>query len=201
MTLASGLKMLLPAIALLSVGEVRAQLLQGTIDGNVSDPTHAAVAGAKVTATDEQTNAIRETVTNSTGGYTLPTLPPGTYTVTVTSPGFQTYTQTGVVVSVNTVARVDVALKVGQVSESMTVAAQTAALQTDRADVRTDLTTQALSSLPPPLGRNYQFLLPVMLPRVSTPTRQGSSAATPSRAVQVGVSHDPRWGSTSVDAS
>src|SRR5258708_5068614 len=175
MTISFSLKLLLPAIAFLSLGEARAQLLQGTIDGNVSDPTHAAVAGVKVTATDEQTNAVRETVTNSTGGYTLPTLPPGTYTVTVTSPGFQTYTQTGVVVSVNTVARVDVALKVGQVSESMTVAAQTTALQTDRADARTDPTTQPLTLPPPPLARNYQFLLPVMLPRVSTPTRQGSS--------------------------
>ncbi len=148
MTLASGLKLLLPAIAFLCLGVARAQLLQGTIDGNVSDPTHAAVAGARVTATDEQTNAVRETATNSTGGYTLPTLPPGTYTVTVTAPGFQTYTQTGVVVSVNTVARVDVALKVGQVSESLTVAAQTTALQTDRADVRTDLTTQAPRPIP-----------------------------------------------------
>src|SRR5258708_6225251 len=202
MTLASGLKMLLPAIALLSVGEVRAQLLQGTIDGNVSDPTHAAVAGAKVTATDEQTNAIRETVTNATGGYTLPTLPPGTYTVTVTAPGFQTYTQTGVVVSVNTVARVDVSLKVGQVSESMTVAAQTAALQTDRADVRTDLTTQALSSLPVPLGRNYQLLLPVMVPGVATPTSGGSFAANPSRAVQVVFNGVSGWGNnTRIDGT
>src|SRR5260370_30443422 len=184
MTISFSLKLLLPAIAFLSLGEARAQLLQGTIDGNVSDPTHAAVVGAKVTATDEQTNAVRETVTNSTGGYTLPTLPPGTYTVTVTSPGFQTYTQTGVVVSVNTVARVDVALKVGQVSESMTVAAQTAALQTDRADVRTDLTTQAPSNLPVPLGRNYQLLLPVLVPGVATPTRGGSFAANPSRPVQ-----------------
>src|SRR5258706_894795 len=108
MTLSSGLKLLLPAIALLSLGEARAQLLQGTIDGNVSDPTRAAVAGAKITATDEQTNAVRETVTNSTGGYTLPNLPPGTYTVTVTSPGFQTYTPTALLVSVNTVGSRDV---------------------------------------------------------------------------------------------
>src|SRR5258707_12151753 len=140
MTLSSSFKVLLPLAGLLSWGEARAQLLQGTIDGNVSDPTHAAVAGAKVTATDEQTNAVREPATNSTGGYTLPTLPPGTYTVTVTAPGFQSYSQTGVVVSVNTVSRANVPLKVGQVSHSATVAAQTTALQTDRADGRTELT-------------------------------------------------------------
>src|SRR5712671_110384 len=202
MTLSSSFKLLLPLAALLSLGEARAQLLQGTIDGNVSDPTHAAVAGAKVTATDEQTNAVRETATNSTGGYTLPTLPPGTYTVTVTAPGFQSYSQTGVVVSVNTVSRVDVALKVGQVSESMTVAAQTTALQTDRADVRTDLTTQALNSLPVPLGRNYQLLLPVMVPGVATPTSGGSFAANPSRAVQVVFNGVSGWGNnTRIDGT
>src|SRR5260370_40824382 len=159
MTLSFSFKVLLPVIALLCLGHARGQLLQGTSDGNVSDPSHAAVAGAKVTATDEQTNAVRETVTNSTGGYTLPTLPPGTYTVTVTSPGFQTYTQTGVVVSVNTVARVDVGLEGGQVSESMTGAAQTAALLTDRADCLTGLSTQTLTSVPAPLARKCHMWL------------------------------------------
>ena len=88
----------------------RAQLLQGTIDGNVTDPTQAAVAGAGVSVTDEQTGFTRDTLTNSTGGYTLPTLPPGSYTVKVTAAGFQTHVQTGVVVVVNNVTRVDVAL-------------------------------------------------------------------------------------------
>src|ERR1700736_2966233 len=111
---------LLPlTIALLSFSQAQAQLLQGTIDGNVTDPSQAAVAGAQVAATDERTNATRDTITNSAGGYTLPTLPPGAYTIRVTSPGFQTYTQTGVVVSVNSVTRVDVTLKVGQVSETL----------------------------------------------------------------------------------
>src|SRR5437588_4153268 len=132
----------------------RAQLLQGTIDGNVTDPTQAAVAGASVTVTDDQTGFTRDTVSNSAGGYTLPTLPPGNYTVKVTAAGFQTYVKTGVVVAVNNVTRVDASLAVGQVSESLTVAAQASTLQTDRADVRTDLTSRSLASLPVPLGRN-----------------------------------------------
>jgi len=45
--------------------------------------------------------------------------------------------------------------------------------QTDRADVHTDLTTQSLNNLPTPLGRNYQLLLPVMVPDVATPTSGG----------------------------
>src|ERR1700737_3292387 len=90
------------AMALLGPGPARAQLIQGTIDGNITDPSQAAVAGARVAATNEQTNFPRETLTNSAGGYTLPTLPPGTYTIKVASPGFQTHTQTGVVVGANT---------------------------------------------------------------------------------------------------
>src|SRR5262249_45587712 len=106
------------------------------------------------------------------------------------------------VVSVNTVTRVDVVLKIGQVSESVTVGAQTASLQSDRADVRTDLTTQALSSLPVPLGRNYQLLLPVMVPGVATPTSGGSFAANPSRAVQVVFNGVSGWGNnTRIDGS
>lgn len=189
-------------MALLSIGQAPAQLLQGTIDGNVTDQSQAAVAGAKVTVSDEQTNASRETLTNSAGGYTLPTLLPGTYTIRVSSPGFQAYTRTGVVVVVNSVTRVDIILNVGQVTESMTVAAQTASLQTDRADVRTDVTTQALNSLPVPLGRNYQLLLPVMVPGVATPTSGGSFAANPSRAVQVVFNGVSGWGNnTRIDGT
>jgi hypothetical protein len=183
-------------------GQARAQLLQGTIDGNVTDPTQAAVAGATVVVTNEQTNFTRDTLTNSSGGYTLPTLPPGGYTVKVTMSGFQTYTQTGVVVAINSVTRVDVTLNVGQVTESFTVAAQAGNLQTDRADVRTDLGTQVLNSLPVPLGRNYQMLLPVMVPGVSTPSSGGSFAANPSRAVPVGFNGASGWGNnTRIDGT
>jgi hypothetical protein len=179
-----------------------AQLLQGTIDGNVTDPTQAAVVAARVTATEEQTNFTRDTTTNSAGGYTLPTLPPGTYTIKVGAPGFQTYTKTGVIVVVNSVTRVDVSLNVGQVSESLTVAAEAGALQTDRADVRTDMTSRSLNSLPVPLGRNYQMLLPVMVPGVATPVSGGSFAANPSRAVQVTFNGVTGWGNnTRIDGS
>jgi hypothetical protein len=202
MTLSFRLRALLLVMALLCASQVRAQLLQGTIDGNVTDPSQAAVAGAKVTATDEQTNATRDTFTNTAGGYTLPTLPPGTYSIRVALPGFQTYTLTGVVVVVNSVTRVDITLQVGQVSESVTVAGQAAALQTDRADVRTDMTTKALNSLPVPLGRNYQLLLPVMVPGVATPTSGGSFAANPSRAVQVVFNGVSGWGNnTRIDGT
>src|SRR6266403_998527 len=84
---------------LVSVHPVQAQLLQGSITGNIADASQAAVVGAKVVAIDQQTNFTRDTLSNNSGGYNLPTLPPGTYTVTVTAPSFQTTTVTGVTVS------------------------------------------------------------------------------------------------------
>ena len=67
---------------------------------------------------------------------------PGTYTVTISSPGFQPQTRTGVVVTVQTVTRVDSVLTVGEVKENVTVSAEGAVLQTDRADVRFEIGEQ-----------------------------------------------------------
>ena len=90
---------LVVALTLVTPNRAHAQILQGTLDGNVVDSTQAAVAGATVVAKNQETNFTRETTTNSVGGYTLPGLPPGTYTLTVTSQGFQAYTQTGIAIT------------------------------------------------------------------------------------------------------
>src|SRR6266403_387037 len=111
------------AALMLAVPGAEAQLLQGTIDGNVMDSSQAAIADATVTARDRQTNFSRETKTNSVGGYSLSGLPPGTYTITVSSMGFQSYVETDITVMPNTIRRVDVTLTVGPLSENVTVEA------------------------------------------------------------------------------
>src|SRR6185369_16456215 len=93
---------LFTAIVLLFSGAIPqalAQLLQGSINGNVADASQAAVANATVTATDENTGLTRSAVVNATGVYEIPVLPPGTYKLTINSPGFQTAVRTGVVVA------------------------------------------------------------------------------------------------------
>jgi len=164
-----------------------AQLLQGTIDGNVVDPSQASVANAAITVVNPATGFTRAATTNTQGGFTLATLPPGTYNLTVKAQGFQTYTQQGIVVNANAIARADVTLTVGQVNQSMTVSAEAAALQTDRADVRADLGTQSLNNLPEPLGRNYQMIVAVVVPGISTPSSGQSFGANPSRSVGYSV--------------
>src|SRR5215831_6934184 len=93
----SAIRIIVLCIATFGLHPAYAQLLQGTIDGNVTDSSQSAVAGARVVAVNQQTNFSRETVTNSTGLYTIPTLPPGTYTITVNASGFSPYSRTGVV--------------------------------------------------------------------------------------------------------
>ena len=95
-------------------------------------------------------------------------MPPGTYTITVTAPSFQTATTTGVRVAPEQVARTNVVLTIGQLTQNVEVSADAIALQTDRADIRDDVTIRTLQNVPVPVGRNYQMLF-VTVPGVSPP--------------------------------
>lgn len=108
-----------PSILILTPQEARGQLLQGSITGNVTDTSNAAVAEARVEAREQKTNFTRETMTNVAGIYSLPTMPPGTYNVTVTASSFQTVTVNGVIVSPEEVTRRDVVLVASQVNQSV----------------------------------------------------------------------------------
>lgn len=99
--------------------------------------------------------------------------------------GFRAVTQTGVEVTINTVTRVDFRLEVGAVTETVTVAGQLATLQTDKSDVRHELTAKAITSLPLPNYRNYQSLIN-LLPRTTPAAFQNAIVDTPARA------HDAR---------
>src|SRR5213593_3713952 len=178
------------ALTLVAPDGAGRQLLQGTIDGNVLDSSQAAVPDAIVTAKDQQTNFTRETKTNAVGGYSLSGLPPGTYMITVSAAGLQNYTQNGIEVTPNTIRRVDVTLTVGPVTESVTVEATAAALQTDRAEIRSDITGNTLINVPVPIGRNYQLLMPT-IPGISEAQNANSFAANPTRSVNFSVNGTP----------
>lgn len=163
-------------------GAAFGQSVFGTIAGNVTDASGAAIVGAKVVTTNPATSFVRDTTTNSAGIYTVPDVLPGTYTITITMAGFQTYTSTGVVVTVQAITRMDAALVIGGVSENVTVSAQAATLQTDRVDVVSDIGSQLLDNAPVPIGRNYQMLF-TTLPGVSPPQSGHSFGANPTRSL------------------
>ena len=166
--------------------EAGAQVLYGSLVGNVTDETRGAVPGATITITNNETGASREAVSDSTGGYRFAAVQPGTYKVTVKVDGFRTFTREDVAVTLNSVARVDVALQVGQLSESVTVSADRPVLQTDRAEVRSELKSAELVNLPVSINRNYQYLFRV-LPGFTPPAEAHSVPSNPSRALVFNV--------------
>src|SRR3954447_16577576 len=120
--------LLVPAclLALAGVHLALAQSTTGTISGNVADSSGAAVANAKITATEVSTNTARSVQSATDGSYQILFLPIGTYKVDVNAPGFKKFEQTGIVLDVNRNARVDAALQVGAVSETVEVSADAA---------------------------------------------------------------------------
>ncbi len=163
-----------------------AQVLYGSIVGNVTDGTGSAVPGASVTVTNTDTGATHEAVSDSTGAYRFTTLQPGAYSVTITLSGFRTFTRSAVPVTLNTVTRIDAGLQVGQLSETVSVSAEQTVLQTDRAEVRAELKARELVNLPVSMNRNYQYLLRV-IPGFTPPAEAHSVPSNPSRALVFNV--------------
>ncbi len=164
----------------------RAQVLYGSILGTVDDSTGAAMPGAAVTIEQQETKLTRELVTDAAGAYHFTAVPTGTYTITVKMNGFRAYSRAGVPVTLNSTARVDARLEIGQLSETVMVSGDAPLLQTDRAEVRAELKARELRDLPVPLGRNYQQLFKV-IPGFTPPAEAHSIPSNPSRALVFNV--------------
>jgi hypothetical protein len=182
--------LLIPAFALLplcvSPSPVAAQVLYGSLVGNVTDSTGAALPGATVTIEQSETKLTRELVTDSAGAYHFAAVPSGTYTISVTMTGFRTISRRNVPVTLNSVARVDAKLELGQLAETVMVTGESPLLQTDRAEVRSELQAVELTNLPVPIGRNYQQLFKT-LPGFTPPADAHSIPSNPSRALTFNV--------------
>src|SRR5262249_30785682 len=114
----------------------RPAFAQGTADvvGRLTDTSGAVLPGATVTAENVGTNNVRTTITSETGDYAFNLLPIGTYAVKIELPGFRTYT-TRITLATGDRARVDAQMQVGDISQSVEVAAETTPLQTDTSTI------------------------------------------------------------------
>ena len=119
----------------LGVGPAFSQLVSATIVGTVTDASGAVVANAKITLTETNTGVDRLSLSNESGNFTYPNLPPGRYRVIVEVAGFKKEIRDGVNLDVGSTARADMRLTPGGVSESVEVIAEAAVLKTDRADI------------------------------------------------------------------
>ncbi|HZQ53503.1 MAG TPA: carboxypeptidase regulatory-like domain-containing protein [Bryobacteraceae bacterium] len=159
---ASGLCLLLqrfPLIALavfllLLPGSSQAQEVTAAINGVVTDPSGAAVSGAKVSAKDLDRGTVFPTTTDASGFYSLPRLPVGRYEVRVENAGFQAAVQSPVELQLNQNARINFQLQVGNVSQTVEVNAAPPLLQTQATQLGSVIDAKTNAQLPL-ATRNY----------------------------------------------
>jgi len=130
------------------------QAVFGSILGTVTDPSGAAVNGAKVTVTSQTKNVSTATTTNESGNYGVTHLIPDVYEVRVEGSGFKTVDYKDIQVSADTGVRVDAQFQVGSASEQVEVTAEAPQLKTDRADVAIEFNQKYVEDLPV-MNRNF----------------------------------------------
>jgi hypothetical protein len=162
----------LVAFLLLACGSVFAQFT-GSIQGNIQDPSNAAIANAKITLVNSATGVTSSTVSDASGNYRFVSLAPGAYKITVEAAGFnKTQVDSNLLTEQN--LSLPITLKVGSISEQVTVSAEAPIV--DTADSRTHLTLEdrAVAQLPV-AGRNLVTLV-TLAPGVSGLGTSGSGS-------------------------
>jgi hypothetical protein len=149
---------LLSLLVFVSFIPLFAQAPTATIDGRVLDPSKAVLEGARVDATNIDTNLKYTTQTNSAGLFTLVNLPPGTYRLEVSKIGFRTIVKPDIVVHVQDVIALNFDLPLGSVLESVTVEGGAPLVNTEDASVSTVVDRNFAENLPMN-GRSFQTLI------------------------------------------
>jgi hypothetical protein len=194
-TLSAGVLVL--ASILIVPSHASAQAVTGTLLGNVTDASGAGVPGATVTALETQTNVSRSAVTNESGYYIFPSLQNGTYTLEAELTGFKKVVRQTIKLDVNTSVRVDLKLEVGGLNETVTVAAETPALQTDRTDTGRIIESKMVAELPLTFNRNFQSLV-MTVPGVTRPHREHSQFFNSQDSLRFEVNGQPGMASTTL---
>ena len=141
----------------------------------MTDPSGAAVAGAKIAARNQATNAERDAITNDRGAYVIDLLPPGRYDVSVERAGFNKRIFTGVEVQVDQDVRLGAQLQVGEVRQEVSVEASVPLLQTNSSSVGSVIAERQVQNLP---LNGRQFLQLALLVPGAVPAPPGSRQAT-----------------------
>lgn len=178
---------LTPLVGTLLVPAASAQVLYGTLTGNVADATGAVIPNATVRAVNTATGVTRESTTSAQGVYLFNDISSGTYQITIAAPGFAAQQQNSITVLTNTVARINVQLAAGSMQE-VTVTTAPPLLQTDRAETNYNISPQQITQLPTTstTGRNFQSLYR-LVPGSTPPAEQNSAGGNPQRSQAVNV--------------
>jgi hypothetical protein len=176
-------------LLVLNPSPVHAQAAVAEVSGTVTDPSGAAIPGAKINLIETEKGASHPTVTDSSGHYILPELPVGPYRLEASSGGFKTHVQTGIVLQVSDQVTVNVALEVGVTSESVEVHAAAEMVQTNQNSIAQVVDSARMVDLPLNGRQATQLVL----------ISGGSVAATvPSQDVTSGKSN---WAGVTISVS
>ena len=148
--LAASLPFFLCIAMLLATGATPAgaQAGRGSISGLVTDPSGAVVPATKVTALNRSTGIAQSTVTTAGGLYSFVSLNPGIYQVTAAHKGFESVAEDNVSVSVDQVTGVNIALRIGSVSDTLTVSASVDLLDTSNSTVGQLISAETIDRVP-----------------------------------------------------
>lgn len=141
-------------IALIACLPAGAQVSTAELVGVVTDSSGAAIPNAKVVVTNAETKFTREAQTDVTGNYIITLIPPGTYSIASEAPGFSRLVQSGITLQINQRARVDLSLQIGQVSDTVEVAASAPLLESQSSSLGAVINQQFVADLPLN-GRNF----------------------------------------------
>lgn len=133
----------LPALLAVAAFGQTAQLT-----GLITDSSKAVMANVRVVATNSLTGVSRATESNVQGNYTIPALPPGKYQISVQGDGFRPISRGGITLEVDQVARIDFAMEVGSVSDSINVTAQVPLLQTSSGSLGQVIESKQFTDMP-----------------------------------------------------
>src|SRR6267378_8657924 len=167
---------LLMCLCLLLGGHlVYAQVTTGTISGVVQDPTGAVIPGVTVTAKNLGTGTARTITTDEGGRYTAPNLTLGNYEVEAQLSGFQTEVRSGITITVGRSAVVNFALKVGQLSDKVTITEEAPLVESTTSAMSSLVDARTIRDLPLN-GRSWDNLALLQPGVVSVGAGQGSAA-------------------------
>jgi Carboxypeptidase regulatory-like domain len=179
---------LLLCLSLAPHASAQSQGALGQITGRIEDASQGVLPGVSVKATNPATGLVRDTVSDADGIYTIALLPSGTYDVTAELAGFQSVKAEGIQVTVGSSITANLTMKVGAISESVTVTGQASTVETTAVRPSATLDASAIEKLPIN-GRRFQDLV-VLTPNAQVDTSRGQIALSGQRGINTNVNVD-----------
>src|SRR5579863_4853401 len=136
------------AFAILSASPAYAQVSGATLSGTITDPSGAAIAGAKVSIANKSTGVVRDVTTDAAGLYSAPNLQPGVYDVTASASGFSAAKQSDITLTIGGEQTLNMPLRVGEASQTIEVTAAAPQVQLGSSALSSDINTTTVTELP-----------------------------------------------------